>query len=475
MFRILSKKWAAIPLVVAVAGCGGGVSPSSAPSLVPSAAQTAAQTASGTPAPSTAPSQEAQTGDMKVRFTNLTDGGTAAATKDSNGRPLFSVTIEVTGGAPVLVTLTANGLPAVDEGGHDLSADNKTGTTPFTAEIAWSPADGGGDYTLVATAMDNDKNFATATIHVTVTGVPRVTLPPAPTEAQARAKVTQLIADQYKVTIPKPSLQRFDFPQNPTRSRWIGAAYYNGTRYYVQLFDDGHVEWANGPYADPAHRSPGVFMCRPAGAFKVLVVFVDYGNTGVAKSDALAQVPVVVTWLNGLYTDFAKSQGFASALMQVSADAAWVPSPPAADQLLTAAQIKTATGKDTAAYDFTMQIDLDVKGGWGVDQAKDVMTPGGGFALNGCGSDTKTGPISIWSSLADPTTLQGALVMNFNHELSHLFGMMDDYPWKDGVGPNGNGIQDWVTYTMFGWTDTDGDGIPEILDPTPYGTSGPQP
>ena len=34
---------------------------------------------------------------------------------------------------------------------------------------------------------------------------------------------------------------------------------------------------------------------------------------------------------------------------------------------------------------------------------------------------------------------------------------------------------DWIPYDLFGWSDTDGDGVPEIIDPTPYGTSGPKP
>ena len=162
--------------------------------------------------------------------------------------------------------------------------------------------------------------------------------------------------------------------------------------------------------------------------------------------------------------------------MSVQADAAWVASPPAVNQLLTAAQIKTLTGKDTSAYDFTMQIDLDVKGGWGVHEAPDLMEPGGGFALNGCGADSKMGVINVWSSVTSPGNLQGGLVMDFNHELSHLFGMMDDWPYKQGVpGPDGTFDGDWIPYVMFGWTDTDGDGVPEIIDPTPYGTSGPRP
>ena len=461
-----SKRSGLLALVtVVVFGCSSVSSPS--PTGVPTASP-AQPSASATIAPDTG-------GGMHVRFVGLTDGGTVPATRDAKGRVLVPLQIEVTGVVPMNLTLTANGILAVDEGGSQLEARDTAGTLPFTAQIPWSPLNGGGDYTLVASALDENKSVTEATIHVTVTGVPTVTLPPALTQDQAARRVTELIQGDYHVTIPKPSLQRFDFPQNPTRSRWIGSAYYKGMRYYVQLFDDGHVEWSNGPYSDPAHRSSQVFMCRPAGNFKVLVVFVDYGNTGTVKNDALAQVPVVVAWLNGLYTDFAKSQGFSSALMQVKADAAWVASPPAVNALLTAPQIKTLTGKDTAAYDFTMQIDLDVKGGWGVHESPELMGPGGGFALNGCGADSKLGVVNIWSSLADPTNLQGALVMDFNHELSHLFGMMDDYPWKPGTKPNGEGFQDWIPYVMFGWTDTDGDGVPEIIDSTPYGTSGPQP
>jgi hypothetical protein len=67
--------------------------------------------------------------------------------------------------------------------------------------------------------------------------------------------------------------------------------------------------------------------------------------------------------------------------------------------------------------------------------------------------------------------------MDLSHEMSHLFGMMDSWPFQpEGLTrPDGSPGDDWIPYAMFGWTDTDGDGIIEILDPTPYGTSGPQP
>ena len=122
-----------------------------------------------------------------------------------------------------------------------------------------------------------------------------------------------------------------------------------------------------------------------------------------------------------------------------------------------------------------MQIDLDANGTYGSRSAPGAMEPGGGLALEACGTG-KFGAINIWSSVPAAADLQGGLAMDFNHELSHMFGMMDDWPYRPSVaGPNGSTVDDWIPYTMFGWTDTDGDHVPEILDTTPYGTSGPQP
>jgi hypothetical protein len=463
-----SKASSLVLLLTAVLfGCG---------STAPSTAGLSTASASGSPtASSGAPDS---TGVMQVRIVNLTDGGSAPVTFDATGRPLVTVQVEVTGVAPVTVSLTANGLPVLDEGGHVLEVLNAVGVVPLLAEIPWSPATGGGQYTLTATAMDDNKNQVEATVHITVTGVAASTpMPPPLTQEQAKARVSELIMGQGQVRVPAPSLLRFDVPISPARSRWIGAAYYKGMRYYVQVYDDEHVEWSGGPYADPAHRptSDVYYFCRPAGTYRVLVVFVDYGNTGTAKSDALAQVPVVVTWLNGLYADYAVSQGFSSTPMKVEAEAGYVASPPAPGKLLTAAQIRTLTGKDPAAFDFTMEIDLDANGTFGEREFPGLMVPGGGIALQGCGS-SKFGPINIWSSMPDAPSLQGGLVMDFNHEFSHLFGMMDDGPYRSGVaGPDGSPIDDWIPYVLFGWTDTDGDGIREIVDTTPYGTTGPLP
>jgi len=417
------------------------------------------------------------TSGMQVQFVNLVDGSSLAAMLDANGRPLVKVQLEVTGKAPAFVTMTANGFPTYDAGGHTLQALNASGALPFTGEIPWSPMNGGGEYILVISAVDNDKQSAQATVQITVTGVPVFTLtPPPPDMAGAQERISELILQEFGVSIPKPSVYRFDDPQRPSLSRWIGSAYNSGMRYYIDLFDDTHYAWSTGDYTDPAHRASGdkLVYCRPSGIFRVLTVFVDYGNIGANRDETLAKVPVVVSWLNELYVAFATSQGLSAPLMRVEADAAYISPPPEQGEFLTAGQIRTLTGKDPSAYDFLMQIDLDVNASLASRYFSDILEPGGGVALQACATGNKFGIINIWSSIPDARSVEGGLVMDFNHELSHLFGMMDNWPYLQGViGPDGMTAPDWIPYVIFGWTDTDGDGIPEIIDPTPYGISNP--
>ena len=422
-------------------------------------------------------------GGMQVRFVNLTDGGTVAGTLDEHGKPLVVVQVEVTGNAPLVVNLTANGLYVLDVTDRFSELTNPSGLTPFRGDIQWSPLNGGGEYTLVASAMDNNKQIVEATVHVTVTSVPVFTPTPPPlSQADAVHRISDLIQQQYGVNIPAPSMQRFDFPKMPNRSRWISSAFYKGKFYYIQLFDDTHYELSPGEYADPANRSAQVYivLCKPAGLYKVLVLFVDYGNVpGINRDDALAQVPVMINWVNELYIKYAASQGMSSPPMRIEGDAAYVSIPPSPGNLLSVDEVRSLTGFDPTAYDFVIEIDIDVN----ISAAKAhwpgiFSEPGGGLALQGCGSyeDAQT-RVNIWSSLADPTAIQGALSMDLTHEMSHLFGLSDNWPFKPQglVLPDGSPGDDWIPYVMFGWTDTDSDGIPEIIDPTPYGTTGPQP
>jgi hypothetical protein len=180
--------------------------------------------------------------------------------------------------------------------------------------------------------------------------------------------------------------------------------------------------------------------------------------------------------MNDLYTDYALSQGLSEAPLSIEAEGAFAGPPPEPGEVLTASQILSLTGKDAADYDLIMEIDLDPEVSFAARNYPGVLDTGGGLAMQGCDAPF-FGAINIYSVVDDESTIEGALVMDFNHELSHFFGMVDNWPFSpSGIpGPSGQPVDDWIAYPMMGWTDVDGDGVIEILDPTPYGTSGPQP
>ena len=404
-----------------------------------------------------------------IRFLNLSDGGSIAGSYDEQGRAQVMVQVEVSGANTLAVQLKANGLPQIGE------VDNKTAQDPFLAEFTWYPLTGGGDYTLLVNAMLYDKTALQATAHVTVTGIPAFTPTPPPLDlASAQQRISEIIQQDYGVSIPKPTVYRADYPQYPTVSRWIGSAWYNGYFYYVDLYDDTHYkDWRRTPYADPSHRAQNdeFTYCRPVGHYRLLVLFVDYNHYLTDPQAALADVPPMVDWMNTLFQNFASSQGLSAAPMTLEVDAAVVSPPPEPGKLLTTDQVRSLTGKEPNNFDFFIEIDLDPNVSFSPN-----FPSGGGQPMLGC-SVAQNAIISAWSSTPDDTNIQGQLVMDLNHELLHLFGMNDNWPFAGAavIGPDGYPHDDWIPYPMLGWTDTDGDGIIEILDPTPYGTTGPQP
>jgi len=455
MFKLYPFRWSnCFWLVLMLVGC-------SLPKVKP------------TPAAVTPEPVFSNTSERGIRFINLIDGGTIDGSLDEQGRAQVIVKVEVSGVLAEEVTLTANGFGVED------SAMNPEGQVPLITEIIWKPMNGGGEYDLMATATLNDKSEITRMIHITVTGVPA--LPPTPPpldEAGARQRISELVLQDYGVSIPSPTVFRFDSPYYPYLSRWIGSAWYQGQRHYVDLYDDGRALWSSGPYTDQEHpqNTDTYMLCKPAGHYKVLVLFVDYASLLVNPQAALAAVPRVADWMNEMYADFALSQGLSTSPLSIEAEAAFVGPPPVAGEALTAEQVHSLTGKDPEAYDFLMEIDFDPQITFAERYFPGLLIPGGGVALQGCGTPP-FGAINIWSSLPDDTQIEGALVMDFNHELSHLFGLVDNWPIQLGFfpGPSGQDIDNWIPYPMLGWTDVDGDGIIEILDPTPYGTDGPQP
>jgi hypothetical protein len=455
----MTAKNALALLLVAIALSVGACSPPAAQS-VPT---------TGAAGSEPAPADVASSGDMQIRLVNLTEGGSIAGSFDEDGKPLVSVQFEVTGVMPITVYLSANGVLAPDE------VTDPQGALPFAGKIEWSPWNGGGDYVVTATAVSSEKQFASATVHITVTGIPVIARPAPMDLATAQRRFAELFDELYGIDVPAPSLHRFDSAERPDLARWIGAVYYKGSFHYIDLFDDGQYLESGGAYADLAHVSSypsSTFFLRPSGDFKILVAFVDYGNIPFDSEAATADVPTVADWMNQLYDKFALSQGFDSAPMHITAQGVYLPVP-RRGQLVSAQEVRAATGVDPARFDLLFELDVDADSTVSTTSFEGLLEQGGGLALGGGGVEGCD--VSVFSVATVETDIHGMLVTDFNHELSHLFGMMDNYPFGKATLPDGLPIDDWIPYELFGWSDADGDGVPEIIDSTPYGTSGPRP
>jgi hypothetical protein len=74
----------------------------------------------------------------------------------------------------------------------------------------------------------------------------------------------------------------------------------------------------------------------------------------------------------------------------------------------------------------------------------------------------------------DDNRLTGVML---GHEVYHLFGYPASHSWACTSGPQIDSADNCgisgPPALLLGWIDTDGDGVPEILDSTPYGIAAP--
>jgi hypothetical protein len=211
------------------------------------------------------------------------------------------------------------------------------------------------------------------------------------------------------------------------------------------------------PYDGQARYGGEVIDVIPAGTFRVLTVLLTYPQTLTANAlPAWRQAQAVI---NDQHAAFAHSRGYPAPIVQFVFTNSTVAGAEVADPY-SVSGIRAAlepTGMSTSGYDFVVVINL---------------APGmaeGGFATVGDASPhfVYIGNLGRWA--AAPTSEQLAMVAGsaYHHEIGHHWGWQHD--WTPTCG-------DYVPFApfitgpiLFGWEDTDGDGVPEILDATPYG------
>lgn len=421
--------------------------------LVAASAGTSAETA-------TSASTETPTpGGATISFVSLSEGATLTAGLGSAGLAQTAVTVEASGDAVRDVILEADGLQVA-------RAHNNSSVHPFRADLTWTPYRGNGKYTLTAFARSADaaeNHFtpvANASLTVDVEGIPAGA-------ASLRDRFIRLYSERFGLSVPMPPLARYIRP-NPAAldpSRWVSVVYLGDHDYEIDLMDDGSVQTSRMALN---HAEAGLAtICRPAGNLKMLVVFVDFGNTGILKDQAFAALAAAQSQSADWHQAYAAAHGLSAPLLQINTMPAFVSVPPTPGEFLTSDQIQSLAGFSTHNYDLVAQVDLDS------GAALAAKYHGLGFTrYGGClpgGSDQ----VNLFMTVQTPGDLSSGLYGSLLvHELSHNLGWQHWWPTGNG-GANDQLIWNYdnsaFSPLFFGWTDVDGDGTIEILDPTPYG------
>jgi len=391
-------------------------------------------------------------GGMHIRFVNVSDGGDLPATLDAQGKPLVTARVEVSGGVGLDIQVQEDGVVVAD-------AMNQDNANPFQADLTWSPRHGGGEYTLFAGTVDANKTaWASTQITVNVTGVAAYapTQPP-PSQQEVNLQMAQKYMELWKLDVPYPAVARGTSP-DPAQFQWISAAYIGNTIYVLRRFDDGRLEsWSrllNQPTTDG--NSP---VCRPAGKYRILVVFVDYGNTGLTADTALNALQRGAADINAQYAKFSERYKLSVPILQFEVTGAYLASPPARGSQVTVDQVRSLTVYDPGQFDLLAEVDLDADNTYGGGSA-------GGMAIYGC-TGAGTQQVNLWADVSAAPDVEYLPQTLLIHELDHLMGWSHEWPCGDGNTPDVCNQE--PPYLLFGWYDTDSDGMPEIVSPHPYG------
>jgi hypothetical protein len=390
--------------------------------------------------------------------------------------------------APVPLHFVAQGGPFIEV---ILWADGKVASVlqvsspdpTYEGTLQWQPS-AAGSHVLSVQAMDPNKQIATAEIQLLVGG--DVTPPAAPDAPRAveeapRERIIQAYQDAFGLTLTAPALARKD-RWGVSTDPWVSTAWVGDMLYQVNLYPDGSVR-TFATILKLGAKPPGAFKydetpaCRPAGKRTMLVVLLDYGNLGVTKDEALADLRQAEADTNAAYARYSSATGLAEAVFQIETTAVCLsPAPDLSKSgyALTPDQIESLTGLDPAKFDFTAQVDLDAD-----NRARNALRKVGfdtyGWAAPGLGLVPKT--VNIWVAVDDKGQLAGdesRLTRTLlSHEWLHLMGYPGTHDWPCTDGTTIDQADQCDAYNMptlmLGWTDTDGDGMVEIVDPDPYG------
>jgi hypothetical protein len=351
----------------------------------------------------------------------------------------------------------------VEVDGIKMSAQQFDGKDFHTrTQLPWWPWRGNDKY-VVKVFADETPTIGTRRftneVTVRVEGIP-------PDVINPQNRIIAYYRERLGQNIFAPPITRM-YNWSDTGHTWESAAYIGDTLYMVTLDDHddirgGRVAISRPPRADES----GVPVQRPAGLYRVLIAFLDFGDTDITREDVLNAVPEVNRVVNEWHQNYARAHGLPKPILQLQMTGRYARVRPREQLDFTAAEIRTLTGVNPSDYNLLAQVDLS-------KENRSAGRGAGGMSYFG-NPGPRAERVTLWTTL--PTSqnivehLAGVL---FDHELAHCLGWI--HPWSVG---DGGYVADEdrvssIPSLMFGWTDTDGDGVIEIWDPTPYGMEKP--
>ena len=253
---------------------------------------------------------------------------------------------------------------------------------------------------------------------------------------------------EFAIDIPNPAVVRSEWAPERDLHEWLSTAYLDSKQYRLFWWPDGSV------------TSGSVTIHQlPKGDIRVIVVAVDHGNTNIAEVlDNLW--PTAQNEIDARHASLAEARGYVEPLIRFTHTNVLALRSEIGDPRDRNSVIEFLAGKGYSEQDFDIVVSMDLD----ADNVAGGFTFLRDFVYMGCFFCTEGGFYSF--SASDLTGLANAI---YHHEVGHIWGW--DHDWTFCT-PNFNFdlCQGFMTApTLWGWEDTDGDGIPEILDSTPYG------
>ncbi|MFH0909675.1 MAG: hypothetical protein V1929_13025 [bacterium] len=396
----------------------------------------------------------AQDGGFQVRIAERPDGVSVRKAVKRNALPSLDVHVEASGPLARQVGLEVDGLLM----GIATNADR---VSPFRAVIPWFPWHGNGGYMLTAHAdeADNPTSHTLHTVRVEVNGMFFKT--PAP-----RDFMIKLYRQRFGLELASPALARFCSPDT-NLAHWVSAAWIGDTLYEIHLYDDLRDVATRRPVnREPDDDAPGEPVTRPAGTYKMLVVFFDYEDSGITEPEAMTALRQGAAEVNARYARYLSGSP-PKPLLQLDVEGVFVAYRPYANRpLMNPNVLKRRTGRVMSAYDLVAQVDLHTG-------AATTNTGARAAALRSYTGKGAEG-VNVWVEVRRPEELQTHLSRTlFDYELNQVFGWERSWPCGNGSYAANNFAENPPPFSLptllFGWHDLDGDRVPEIVDLTPYG------